>query len=110
MEPRPGIASMMISIFSIRRRMKGIGRRLPRMQRGIARRIGTFKRAGDAARRPPLSSRMGIIEMMKMMVSPEILPLSAAITLFIKFVVMIYFNLFPVDILKPNLFYYIRLQ
>jgi hypothetical protein len=48
--------------------------------------------------------------MMKMMVSPEILPLSAAITLFIKFVVMIYLNLFPVDILKPNLFYYIRLQ
>lgn len=44
------------------------------MQSGIARVIGTFKSAGEAARSPPRSSRIGIMEMMKMMASFDTFP------------------------------------
>ncbi len=50
------------------------------MQMGIARRMGTFKRAGEAANSPPLSSNMGIMEMMKIIISPETFPPKAAVS------------------------------
>ena len=48
-------------------KMKGIGMIFPIMQMGIAFRIGTPR--DQATRRPPLSSRMGIMEMMKITTS-----------------------------------------
>jgi hypothetical protein len=51
-----------------------MGRMFPMIQRGIAVRMGTFKRAGDAAKRPPRSSRMGIMEIIKIIPSLEIIP------------------------------------
>lgn len=50
------------------------------MQMGMALKIGTFKRAGEAANRPPRSSRMGIMEMIKIMISPDTLPPKAAVS------------------------------
>lgn len=50
------------------------GSRFPITQMGMARRIGTFKRAGDAASSPPRSSRIGIMEMIKMITSPDTFP------------------------------------
>ena len=72
--PSPGMRSMTFRIFSMSSRMNGIGSRLPITQMGMARRIGTFKRAGDAASSPPRSSRIGIMEMIKMITSPDTFP------------------------------------
>ena len=52
-------------IGRIRSRINGIGIRFPTRQIGIARQVGIFKNAGPAARIPPLSSRIGIIEIIK---------------------------------------------
>ena len=49
------------------------------MQMGTARSIGTFRKAGEAARSPPLSSRIGIIEIIKTIASPESFPARFAV-------------------------------
>ena len=49
--------------FSIKRRMKGMGTILPRIQTPIADHMGMLRR--EAAIRPPRSSRMGIMEIIK---------------------------------------------
>ena len=56
-------------IGRIRSRINGIGIRFPTRQIGIARQVGIFKNAGPAARIPPLSSRIGIIEIIKIISS-----------------------------------------
>ena len=58
----------------IRSRINGIGIRFPTRQIGIARQVGIFKNAGPAARIPPLSSRIGIIEIIKIISSLAALP------------------------------------
>ena len=50
------------------------------IHKGIALKTGTFKRAGEAARSPPLSSKMGIMEMMKIIISPETFPPRAEVS------------------------------
>ena len=61
-------------IGRIRSRINGIGIRFPTRQIGIARQVGIFKNAGPAARIPPLSSRIGIIEIIKIISSLAALP------------------------------------
>ena len=80
MRHRTGTFSIQRSTRSIKSRIKGIGRIFPIMQIGMARRMGMFKRAGEAAKSPPRSSKIGTMEIRKIMASLETFPPSAAVS------------------------------